>query len=108
MTGDLTVGSKLRFRIAAPDVRAMDITARVLAVAAPRELRWRGGLPVPGLFRGEHSFHLEPRGEASSHLVHGERFSGLLVPLFGGMLRKTARGFEEMNRALKARCESPA
>jgi hypothetical protein len=106
MTGDLAVGSKLRFRITPPGGRSMKISPTVLAVTPPRELRWRGGLPIPGLFSGEHSFRLEPRGEASTHLLHEEHFSGIMVPLFGGTLRKTERGFEEMNRALKARCEA--
>jgi hypothetical protein len=32
----------------------------------------------------------------------------MLVPVFGGTLRKTEQGFEEMKRALKARCEEGA
>lgn len=106
MQGEPVVGGSLRFRIQPPDGRAMTMTSTVLAATPGRELRWRGTLPVPGLFTGEHSFLIEPRGEASSHLVHGERFSGILVPVFGRMLRKVARGFDEMNHALKARCES--
>jgi len=36
-----------------------------------------------------------------------ERFSGILVSLFRGSFdRDTLRGFEEMNRALKARSEA--
>jgi hypothetical protein len=108
MEGDLVVGSKLRFHITPPGGRSARISPTVLAVTPPRELRWRGGLPIPGLFIGEHTFLIEPRGEAGSHLVHAERFSGMLVPVFGGTLRKTAQGFEEMNRALKARCEAGA
>ena len=105
-SGTPTVGSVVRFRIAPPDSRAMDIKALVLAATPAQELRWRGGLPVPGLFSGEHGFHLEAAGAGRTHLVQEERFRGLLVPIFGAMLRKTERGFEAMNAALKARCES--
>ncbi len=105
MAGDLVAGSKLRFRITPPGGRSMTMSPTVLAVTPPRELRWRGNLLVRQLFSGEHSFQLEPRGEATTHLRHEEHFSGIMVPLLGGMLRKTERGFEEMNRALKARCE---
>ena len=108
MKGEPVVGSTLRFRIRPPEGRAMRISSKVLAATPGRELRWRGGLPIPGLLSGEHAFRIEPLGEASAHLVHEERFSGILVPLFGRVLRKTERGFEEMNRALKARCETTA
>ena len=37
--------------------------------------------------------------------VHRERFRGILVPLFGGVIRKAESGFEEMNQALKALAE---
>jgi hypothetical protein len=34
-----------------------------------------------------------------------ERFTGLLVGLFSGLLAKTEAGFEQMNTALKTRVE---
>ena len=37
------------------------------------------------------------------HLTHGERFRGLLVPFFGGMLRQTKQGFERMNEVVRQR-----
>lgn len=68
---------------------------------AARELRWRGSLPVPGLFTGEHYWRLEPgpgdRPGTSTRLVQGKAFSGLLVPLAGGLLEATWHGFESMN-----------
>lgn len=70
-----------------------------------KELRWRGSLPIPGLFVGEHYFVLEPTAEGGTRLVHGENFTGLLVPLVGGMLADTEEGFKLMNTALKERCE---
>ncbi|MFQ3665679.1 MAG: SRPBCC domain-containing protein, partial [Sphingomonadaceae bacterium] len=76
-----------------------------LLVAEPaRELRWRGRLVLPGLFDGEHWLRLQPDG-TSTRLVHGERFSGLLVPLLAGTLDRTRAGFEAMNAALKAEAE---
>jgi hypothetical protein len=43
-------------------------------------------------------------------LIHGEVFSGLLVPLVfrGAMRAGTERGFAAMNRALKALAEAQA
>ena len=63
-------------------------------------------LLVPGLFDGEHIFSIEPLDENRVRFVQREKFSGLLVPLFARSLeRDTKRGFDEMNKALKARVE---
>lgn len=66
-----------------------------------RELRWRGKLLVRGLFDGEYVFELQS-SDTGTTFVHYEQFSGLLVPLFKGMLERDTRpGFEAMNEALQ-------
>lgn len=70
-----------------------------------KELRWRGSLPIPGLFTGEHYFLLTSPAAGKTHLVHGENFTGLLIPLLGGLLKATETGFNDMNKALKERVE---
>jgi len=75
-------------------------------VVPGQEVRWRGSLPIPGLFTGEHYFRLEPQAGGSTRFVHGENFSGLLLPVLGGILAATQQGFEAMNAALKARAEA--
>lgn len=77
--------------------------------AEGRALRWLGSLGLRGLFDGEHYFQIEP-SPAGATLVHGERFSGILVPLVFGRAMRTATlaSFERMNRALKARAEGKA
>jgi hypothetical protein len=77
----------------------------VLSVRPERELRWLGHLFVPGIVDGEHYFLLEPIGEHRTRLTQGEKFSGLLVVLLGGMLSSTKEGFEAMNTALKLQAE---
>ena len=100
--GVLREGSKLRVRIEPPGRRAMTFEPTVMALAQECELRWRGRLLVPGLLDGEHAFRLEERAGGCC-LHQTERFSGVLVPLFGaGLLEATRRGFEAMNAALKA------
>lgn len=80
----------------------------VVKVAEPgRELVWKGRLLIPGLFDGEHRFFIQPLGDEQVVFQHSERFSGLLVPLFRSSLdRDTRRGFEDMNLALKKRCQA--
>jgi hypothetical protein len=77
----------------------------VQTVDAPNALVWRGALPIPGLFAGEHSFRLTRQGDRTSFL-HAESFSGLLVPVLKRMLARTEEGFQQMNAALKARAEA--
>jgi hypothetical protein len=103
--GEPVEGARLRVRIEPPGSRAMVFRPNVLRVVPSEELRWRGRLLVPGVFDGEHSFHIEPTG-VGVRFVQSEWFSGLLVPLFRKSLDgATRRGFDEMNRALKERAE---
>lgn len=103
--GDLREGARLEIFVQIPDGVGRTFKPRVLKVDEARELRWLGTLPFPGLFNGEHIFRLEPLAAGRTRFVHGERFTGLLIPFMGGVLDKTERGFELMNRALKERVE---
>ncbi|MGD1840626.1 MAG: SRPBCC family protein [Thermonemataceae bacterium] len=76
--------------------------------AIPNQLfRWRGKLFIKGLFDGEHYFQLVPIDATQTKLIHGEKFTGLLVkPLMRSIREQTLHNFEAMNEALKARVES--
>ncbi|MEV4761827.1 SRPBCC domain-containing protein [Micromonospora chokoriensis] len=100
------VGSKLVVHLSPPGGRGMTFKPTVLAANPGQELRWLGKLGVGGLFDGEHSFVLSANADGTTHLVHGERFSGLLVALFKGTLKNTHAGFDAFNNALKQRVES--
>jgi len=96
--GELRLGARLKITIAPPGHRPMTFR--------PVELRWLGRLLVPGLFDGEHAFGLEQQPE-SCRVLHGERFSGFLLPFIGKQLfEATRQGFEAMNTALKQRAET--
>ena len=104
-SGELREGQQIRVTLNAGK-RAMTIKPRLLRVVPNRELAWRGSLPVPGMFTGEHIFEIEPLDGGRVRFCHREKFSGLLVPLLSRMLDgDTRRGFEAMNAALKARAE---
>lgn len=109
VAGEARQGARLVVAVAPPGGRGMTFRPQVLTAEPGRELRWRGSLPVPGLFDGEHYFRLEPAGAGATRLVHGEQFSGLLVPLMARNLDGgTRNGFALMNEALKARVEAGA
>jgi hypothetical protein len=84
----------------------MEFRPTLLSVEPEKGFRWLGHLGVPGIFDGEHTHTLEPMGPGRTRYVQSERFRGVLVPFVGAMLKDTTRGFEEMNRALKARAEA--
>ncbi len=107
ISGELLENKKLKVHICPPgDKRGMWFSPRVKRVVVEREFAWKGKLLLPGLFDGEHFFHLEPIGENQTRFIHGEKFSGLLVPFLKEVLVKTKSGFEIMNTALKTRVES--
>lgn len=101
-SGELVVGKRLRVKIAVGK-RTLTIKPEVVRVDANRELAWRGSLPIPGLFRGEHHFEITRNGATQVSFHHWERFDGILVGVLGGMLEQTKRAFEQMNVALERR-----
>jgi hypothetical protein len=106
ISGALTPGSTLAVHIAPPGKSGMWFKPTVLTVNSQRELRWLGRLLLPGIFDGEHYFLVEPIGSDRTRLTHGEKFSGVLVGMFGGTLSATEDGFKTMNVALKQRAEA--
>jgi len=106
LEGSAEAGARLAATIQPPGGSAMTVRPVVLIAHRNREFRWKGSLPIPGLFYGEHFFQLEPDPRGGTLLTHGEVFTGILVPLLGGLLKKTEEGFQRMNEALRARCET--
>jgi hypothetical protein len=79
----------------------------VLEAEPPRELRLMAPLIRPGLFDREHIIRIE--AVEPGRVRFGQRvvYGGLLVPLFAlSVQRMIRRGFEQMNRAIKARAEA--
>ncbi|WP_159800791.1 SRPBCC domain-containing protein [Flavobacterium sp. MK4S-17] len=102
------VGGILKVTIQPPNKKQMTFTPVVISNNIEKEFRWKGKLLIKGIFDGEHYFELQGVNEGKTIFIHGEIFRGLLVPLFGGMLSETKKGFEMMNHALKIECERKA
>jgi len=105
ISGEKEVGKKLTVKIQPPEGKGMTFNPRVLSFAKNEELRWIGKLFVKGIFDGEHYFKLIENGKKQTKFVHGEKFSGILVPLMTKVLENTKQGFKLMNEALKSECE---
>jgi hypothetical protein len=79
----------------------------VLAAIPGEELRWLGKLGLGGIVDGEHFFILDRNADGTTHLTHGERYSGALVALAKPFLNKKRNqaGYEAFNQVLKRRVE---
>ena len=107
--GSPAVSAQIRFRFELPRGLRMNATATVLKVEPSRELRWAGYLLWPWLFRAEHYFVIERIERERIRFLHGEIFSGLLLPLAWPILRGQGPPvYEQMNADLKQRCEKTA
>ncbi len=107
--GSAVTGEKISVTILPPDLeKTMTFSPNVLRLENQKEFRWRGKLFIKGLFDGEHYFLISNLPNGSTALVHGETFSGLIVPFLGRILQKTELGFQQMNIALKDLCEKKA
>ena len=105
-SGEVKAGARLEMHIQPSGASGMTFKPTVLKAEPNRELRWLGRLWIPGLFDGEHILTIEPLAANRVRFVQREIFTGILVPLLARSLdTDTRRGFEEMNRALKARAE---
>jgi hypothetical protein len=103
--GVATQGTRVTIRFHPPGARPTTLRPLLLLVEPPRELRWRGRVLLPGLLDAVHSLRIEPAGPERVRFVQHEEFSGILLPLFRGTVRKGADGFDAMNQALKQRVE---
>jgi hypothetical protein len=103
--GRLGVGERVEIAFQGPGSKEVSAPCTVINVEPKRAWTWTYSIISPLLFRGEHSFAVEPTDSGQvSRFAHTELFKGLLVPLFVNEA-ETRRGFEGMDRALKARVE---
>ncbi|WP_410765962.1 SRPBCC family protein [Haloferax sp. DFSO60] len=109
IAGRANEGATLTVHMQPPGGRESVFTPDVVGCEPNRELRWLGHLFTPGIFDGEHRFHLEPLdGGERTRFTHAERFTGLFAGLVLRFIgEQTRAGFIEMNEALKARVEEP-
>jgi hypothetical protein len=105
ISGEPKLGSRLTVSINPPGGNAMTFKPNILTLESNKEFRWKGKLGINGIFDGEHYFILEFLENNKTKFIHGEKFSGLLVPLVGKMLDKTKKGFQLMNESIKNECE---
>jgi hypothetical protein len=105
ISGERKLGNRLTVSINPPGGKGMTFKPNILTLEANKEFRWKGKLGINGIFDGEHYFILESVDKDITKFIHGEKFSGLLVPFVSKMLDKTHKGFQLMNESIKKECE---
>jgi hypothetical protein len=102
--GRLAEGERVEIAFQGPGSKEVNARCTISKLEPQRAWSWTYSIISPLLFRGEHRFGVEPTGSGRTRFAHREAFKGLLVPLFVNEA-ETQRGFEGMDRALKARVE---
>ncbi|KIH83548.1 SRPBCC family protein [Pseudomonas batumici] len=97
-------GGQVRFAVKLGKERKASFQARISSDEAPRRFAWRGGNPFT--VAGEHFFQLMENADGSTRFIHGERFSGLLLPALWQRLSQSKRLYQRMNEALKQRIDT--
>jgi len=105
ISGEQKTGSRLTVFLQPPGEKGMTFKPIVLENKTHQEFRWSGKLWGGFFFNGEHYFLLQDMGNGTTNFIHGEKFTGILVGMLGGMLKNTKNGFAAMNEALKDKCE---
>ena len=106
LKGDVQVGKRIETVLQPPNQKGMTFRPRVIKLVPRREFRWHGILGFRGLFDGEHIFELHPSEPRKVRFVQREVYKGILAPMIlKNIAVNTQAGFEQMNRALKERCE---
>lgn len=100
--GELKAGSRLVNTMVMKGQKPMTFKPKVLVAEPGVELRWLGRVLIPGLFDGEHYFKLYAEA-GGTRLVHGERFSGILIGLLN--MDDAKASFEAFNAGLKKKAE---
>lgn len=107
LKGEVRVGKRIEAVLQPPNQKEMVFKPRVIKLVPRREFRWHGMLGIRGLFDGEHIFEVHPAAPQKVRFVQREIFRGVLVPVILRSIEQNTRaGFEQMNQALKERCES--
>jgi hypothetical protein len=105
-SGSLIEGSKVAVKLEQPGSAPMRFKPVITKVVQGQQFAWKGQLISSLLFGGEHFFEIRDNGNGTCTFLHGENFTGMLIPLLKKMLAgNTKRGFQLMNEMLKERCE---
>jgi hypothetical protein len=104
--GELREGARVDVELSLPGRSPQRMRPRIVEAAPGRSFAWRGSFGPRGIFDGVHRFEIVPLGDNECEFIQSERLSGVLVPVFRGMLTgPTPEAFAAFNSAFAQRVE---
>jgi hypothetical protein len=101
--GRIAPGEKLTVHAKINPGRAFPV--KVTEFVPGERMAWTDGMPL-GLFKGERTFTLTPRGDGLVDFSMSEVYGGLLSPLIERSIPNLQPAFDEFASALKTRAEA--
>jgi hypothetical protein len=102
LEGTIEEGKKVKVFATINPKQGFPVT--VAELDKPNKMVWLGGMPL-GLFKGERTFLLMPKGNGEVEFAMREVFSGLLSPLMAKVIPDLTDSFNEFADCLKAAAE---
>ena len=103
IAGSISSGGRVTVHAKASPGRAFPL--QVTEFDPPRRMVWTGGMPL-GLFKGQRTYTLTPKGDNVTEFSMREEFSGLMAPLITRSIPDLQPSFDEFAACLKARAEN--
>lgn len=103
--GNLKVGERMLIKFVSPGLKPVIFKPKVFVVRLYKEIIW-GGSFLKIIYRGDHTFILDPIPGGKTRFRQIERFIGPIVLFMNSMIKKTELGYNQMNLALKKEVES--
>ncbi|MFO0737399.1 MAG: SRPBCC domain-containing protein [Labilithrix sp.] len=100
--GKISPGETVKLFVKLNPGRAFPV--KVTVFEAPTRMVWTGGMPL-GLFKGERTYTLEPKGDGAVEFSMREEFTGLLAGMITKSIPDLQPAFDDFARDLKARAE---
>ena len=104
--GKIAAGEKVKVFSKLSPGRAFPV--RVARLDPDRGMTWRGGMPLPFLFKGERTFDLVPTADGAVEFRLKEVYTGLMSPMIERSLPDMQPAFEGFVAGLKQRAEAAA
>lgn len=100
--GTIALGGKIKAFSTLSPGRAFPV--KVTELVQNRKMVWSGGMPL-GLFKGERTFTLTPKGAGTTEFTVREVFSGPMLAIIGRSLPDMAEPFAAFAAGLKKKSE---
>jgi len=101
--GTIAPGEKVTVHVKISPGQAFPV--KVAEFEPERRMVWRGGMPLPFLFKGERTYTLTPKGDGAVEFTMAEVYTGWFAPMITKSIPDLQPAFDEFAACLKKRAE---